>query len=256
MAASMQGPISSPTHYDASFKVDIQIHQPLLSRSTTSGDIRIEMISLCFQLETLCKKELIEQTSIRNGHVSNSFIDRATVVCDRIQNLLGKVPPEYQDCMRYIQSQGLQQLFPRAVSYLQNPGTFSLEFQKTDLDNYLNSVSILSQLSTLARQLHGDCVNPSSHKYIAHQLALLYQTVSSLKSPVFSQHKQSIEEMFKPIKATLSSASEDGHSRCLTDEQQEWLLNLTNHLLNTLNSFPADLTHDMLLPASILLQRT
>ncbi|WAR28851.1 hypothetical protein MAR_014555 [Mya arenaria] len=85
MAASMQGPISSPTHYDASFKVDIQIHQPLLSSKQVS------------------------------------------------ETAMSAIPSLTE---RYIQSQGLQQLFPRAVSYLQNPGTFSLEFQKTDLDRH------------------------------------------------------------------------------------------------------------------------
>jgi len=34
------------------------------------------------------------------------------------------------------------------------------------------------------------------------------------------------------------------------------LLNLTSHVLNTVNSFPADLTQDMTIPASILLQKS
>ncbi|KAH3803888.1 uncharacterized protein LOC127834473 [Dreissena polymorpha] len=255
MAAPMSPPIVLPTHYDPSFKVDIQLHEPLLSRAVTLGDVRLEMISLCFQLETLCKKEIAEQTSIRHGHVSNSFIDRATVVLDRMTRLLEKVPPEFQDCLRYIYSQGLDKLFPRAVTYLASPRTFALDNENSSLDNYLNSVSQLGQMSTLARQLHNDCANPSSHKYIAHQLALLYQTLTSLKSPVFSQHKQSIEGMFKPIKATLAESDEDMR-RCLTEEQQEWLLNLTSHILNILNTFPAELTMDMVLPATVLLKNT
>lgn len=44
--------------------------------------------------------------------------------------------------------------------------------------DYFCCVSNLSQLSTLARQLHNDSSNPSSHKYIAHQLALLYVSTS------------------------------------------------------------------------------
>ncbi|KAH3803497.1 hypothetical protein DPMN_131759, partial [Dreissena polymorpha] len=60
MAALMTAAIVSPTHYDPSFKVDVQLHEPLLSRAVTPQDVRIEMISLCFQFETLCKKELAE----------------------------------------------------------------------------------------------------------------------------------------------------------------------------------------------------
>ncbi|XP_053404429.1 uncharacterized protein LOC128558616 [Mercenaria mercenaria] len=255
MAAPTTRQISSPMHYDPSFKVDIQLHQPLLSRSTTPGDVRLDMMSLCFQLETLCKKELNEHSHIHRGHVSNSFIDRATVVYDRILHVLAKVPPDYQDCLRYLQSQGLDRLYPRAVTYLADPQSFSLDLEKTPLDNYFTSVSTLGQLSTLARQLHNDCLNPSSHKYIAHQLALMYQTMSHIKSPIFEQHKKGIEEMFKPIKATLAT-TDDKQKRCLTESQHEWLLNLTNHILNTLNTFPADLTKDMVQPASILQLKT
>ena len=46
------------------------------------------------------------------------------------------------------------------------------------LTDYLGSVSVLGQLSTLARQLHSDAANPASHKYIAHQLTLLYLSQS------------------------------------------------------------------------------
>ncbi|XP_060573492.1 uncharacterized protein LOC132731344 [Ruditapes philippinarum] len=235
--------------------VDVQLHQPLLSSSTTPDDVRLEMMSLCFQLETLCKKELTENSSIHQGHVSNSFIDRATVVYDRILHLLAKVPPDYQDCLRYLQSQRLDRLYPRAVTYLANPRSFSLDLDKTPLDSYFASVSTLSQLTTLARQMHNDCVNTSSHKYIAHQLALMYQTITQIKSPLFEQHKKGIEEMFKPIKATLAT-TDDKQIRCLTQSQQEWLLDLTNHILNTVNTFPADLTQDMVQPASVLQQKS
>lgn len=251
MAASVSGPIVSPTHYDPSFKVDVHLHSPLLSRTTTPGDVRLDMMALCFQLETLCLKELTEHSHIHNGHVTNSFIDRATVVYDRILHLLEKVPPDQQDFMNYLQLHGLDRLFPRALTYLTDPQSFSLDLNKTYLDNYFLTVSSLSQLSTLARQLHNDCINPSSHKYIAHQLALLYQTVSQIKSPIFEQHKKSIEEMFKPIKATLAT-TDDQQKRCLTESQQEWLLNLTSHILNTLNMFPSELTQEMLHPASVL----
>jgi hypothetical protein len=45
------------------------------------------------------------------------------------------------------------------------------------ISGYFASVSTLSQLTTLARQMHNDCVNTSSHKYIAHQLALMYVSI-------------------------------------------------------------------------------
>lgn len=38
---------------------------------------------------------------------------------------------------------------------------------------------------------------------------------------MFEQHKKGIEEMFKPIKATLTT-TDDNQTRCLTGPQQEW----------------------------------
>ncbi|KAL4220411.1 hypothetical protein ACF0H5_020814 [Mactra antiquata] len=255
MAAAVTAPIVSPTHYDPAFKVDIQLHQPLLSRATTPGDVKMDVMALCFQLETLCTKELVENSCIRNGHVSNSFIDRATVVYDKIQHVLGKIPTQQQDCLSYLKVHNLDSMYPRTVTYLANPQNFSLDLNKSTLDNYFSGVSTLSQLSTLARQLHNDCSNPSSHKYIAHQLALLYQTIAAMKNPVFEQLKKGIEEMFKTIKSTLAT-TDDQQKRCLTEPLQEWLLNLTSQVLTTINSFPIELTQDMVQPAYILCMKS
>ena len=40
--------------------VDVRLHEPLLARGITLGDVRVEMMSLCSQLELLCRKELYE----------------------------------------------------------------------------------------------------------------------------------------------------------------------------------------------------
>ena len=40
--------------------VDVRLHEPLLSRGITLSDVRVEMMSLCSQLELLCRKELYE----------------------------------------------------------------------------------------------------------------------------------------------------------------------------------------------------
>ena len=54
------------------------------------------------------------------------------------------------------------------------------------ISDYFTSLSALSQLSTLARQMHSDAANPTSHKYIAHQLALLYVSQKTYLSYVHS----------------------------------------------------------------------
>ena len=61
-------------------------------------------------------------------------------------------------------------------------------------------------------------------------ITTLQQTISAMKSPVFSQHRQSIEEMFKPIKASLAT-SQEGEVPCMTEQQQDWYKHTSNNLM-------------------------
>lgn len=65
-------------------------------------------------------------------------------------------------------------LFPRAAAYLENPGHFNLNQRTEGLDNYYADLSSLQNLSALSRQINSDLCNLSDHKYIAHQMAILY----------------------------------------------------------------------------------
>ena len=40
--------------------VDVRLHEPLFKREDNPQDIELEIISLCAQLDLLCKKELRE----------------------------------------------------------------------------------------------------------------------------------------------------------------------------------------------------
>ena len=46
---------------------------------------------------------------------------------------------------------------------------------------YFQHLSTLNQVSMMCQQLRHDATNLSNHKYIAHQIALLYVSIQYLK---------------------------------------------------------------------------
>ncbi|XP_062588945.1 uncharacterized protein LOC134250598 [Saccostrea cucullata] len=152
---------------------------------------------------------------------------------------------------QYIVSKRFDLLFPRAAAYLENPGHFNLNQRTEGVDKYLADLSALQNLSALSRQINTDLSNLSDHKYIAHQMAILYQSLNNVGHTLLDPYKKSIEENFKSIKTTLSEDRETGGKQ-LYPEQLEWFLNLTSGIVNTINSFPPELTAEMSQPANII----
>ncbi|XP_033760134.1 uncharacterized protein LOC117342191 [Pecten maximus] len=254
MAAAYAPPIVVPMHYVPSFKVDVRLHEPLAGGEATPRDIEIEMMSLCSQLDVLCKKELRDQQrkkTTEHGKVSGAFLDKATVVHDRMKQLLLK---QKQDMSlgQYIVWRGLDRVFPRAATFLSKPDGLNLLDKKTGLDGYYQELACINQLLSLSMQINSDLHNLSDHKYIAHQLAILYQSVTSLDAACMETYKKSIEDNFKVVKTTLNEGG-DG-ARLLSNEHKQWLINLTCSVVQTLTSFPTELTQEMVQPCLALQQ--
>ncbi|XP_060063848.1 uncharacterized protein LOC132544290 [Ylistrum balloti] len=253
MAAACAPPLVVPMHYVPSFKVDVRLHEPLTGGEASPTDIEIEMMSLCSQLDVLCKKELRDQHGKKSelGKVSSEFTDKATVVHDRMKQLLLR---QKQDMSlgQYIVWRGLDRVFPRAATFLSRPDGLNLLDKKTGLDGYYQDLACMNQLLSLSMQINSDLHNLQDHKYIAHQLAILYQSVTSLDAACMETFKKSIEDNFKVVKASLADDGESG--RQLSNEHKQWLINLTCSIVQMLTSFPAELTQEMVQPVLALHQ--
>ncbi|XP_078312466.1 uncharacterized protein LOC111102258 isoform X1 [Crassostrea virginica] len=261
-------PLVVPLLYDPSFKVDVRLHEPVLGSSSQTLDLDVDLMSLCSQLDVICLKELSQHKleKIEHGRVSSDFTNKglynvlkytqaikASVVCDRMQQLMLRSGQGNTSLQQYIATKRLDLLFPRAAAYVENPGHFNLNQRTEGMDNYFTELTALQNLSGLSRQINSDLSNLSDHKYIAHQMAILYQSLNNVGHPILDPYKRSIEENFKSIKATLSQETGSGKKQ-LYPEQKEWFLNLTSGIVNTINSFPAELTSEMLQPAVVLMR--
>lgn len=88
----------------------------------------------------------------------------------------------------------------------------------------------------MSQQLRDDCAG-DNHKYIAHQIALLYQCLSyqNLRT---QQFKKRIEPEFEDLKRT----TEQAHHPSLTPKQRDWLRSLTTDVMDVATDFNGPVT--------------
>jgi hypothetical protein len=104
-----------------------------------------------------------------------------------------------------------------------------------DFPAYFTRLNTLNQIMSLALQLRQD-LNLTNHKYMAHQLALLHQSVSAGIQAGFGQaftpFKSTIEQKFTDIKSMTSSSA----SPQLDYANKQWISSLCQDLLQTISA--------------------
>eukprot|EP00243_Klebsormidium_subtile_P004125 TRINITY_DN17908_c0_g1_i1.p1 TRINITY_DN17908_c0_g1~~TRINITY_DN17908_c0_g1_i1.p1 ORF type:complete len:250 (-),score=45.48 TRINITY_DN17908_c0_g1_i1:308-1057(-) len=103
--------------------------------------------------------------------------------------------------------------------------------------DYFAHVSILNQLSSMASQLHEDSDKQQNHKYIAHQIALLYQCLNQVRGEA-RPFKKRIEEKFEEVK----SLTENTSAPKLSEAYKQWLRRLTSDIQEMVGAFPPQLS--------------
>lgn len=101
------------------------------------------------------------------------------------------------------------------------------------LEAHLSFVASVGGLWRLCDQLEADASRPEHHKYVAHQLALLYQTLNQVRGEL-KPFKKQLEARFDDIKATTEAAS----APQLSAEQAEWLTALCRDLRDAVKAAP------------------
>ncbi|KAI9183589.1 Serine/threonine-protein kinase Nek9 [Blastocladiella emersonii ATCC 22665] len=90
----------------------------------------------------------------------------------------------------------------------------------------LRSSTVLNQVVSMALQLRNDVALPN-HKYMAHQIALLYQSLTSSREDL-RKYRAQIEGQFDAFKAACSAQVPEPQ---LLPEQRQWLTSLTTDIL-------------------------
>ncbi|XP_072033998.1 uncharacterized protein [Amphiura filiformis] len=257
-------PIAFPCSYDPTFKVEALTHEPLWAGTLSTEDVAVELMTLCAELEPLIVDQ-VEQHSgsatsprgTRRRAFSNTFETHANLLVDKMTKCIANLTPPVPSLLEYLNFTGLNTLYPRSTSYVSNPykPTASHVKSKSPMDGYFQHLSTLNQVSMMCQQLRHDATNLSNHKYIAHQIALLYQSLNQLGNiAVIQDHKTNIETTFKKLKNALTPKEGDDTIPQLPPEYSRWLVELTSGLVNLISSFAMEINHP-LLPAIGFLQQ-
>lgn len=231
----------------------------------TSNDLAVEVMTLISELEVLCDKDTqqgdnfskFQKGSQRKTYMA-TFETQAALLRDKLEKLMREHPePKPNSLQEYLSQTGLGTLYPRSAHYLDGLRGKSQAPKVSPMDGYLSHLAVINQVNTLCKQLHHDVQNLTNHKYIAHQVALLYQSVNQLGNvKALLSYRNNIEGMFKKLKAALELTATAGDSvPHLPDEYKQWLLELTVSLQKVMASFHPSFNQP-LLPAAAFLQQT
>ncbi|XP_065055623.1 uncharacterized protein LOC135684141 [Rhopilema esculentum] len=233
--------------YDPSFKVETRLHEPLWKNYRSFEEIAVEILSLAAQLEGMCKERYTKSSggiaSDYRKEYLNKFEPLASVFVGKMEEYLQFMPNPRPTLKEYFKQSGLVTLFPKTASYIINPQRPMFKNQKSTMDGYFAHLSIMNQLLRLATQINCDVNNLGNHKYIAHQIALLYQAVNQA-GPSLAAIKKQVEDNFQNIKECLSSQNKDGILK-LPLVQKEWVNFVTGDIYNAVTSLESQIAQPL-----------
>ncbi|XP_071837968.1 uncharacterized protein [Apostichopus japonicus] len=224
-------PLRVPYSYSPEYKVELRLHESLWEVAMSGPDLVIEVMTFCSQLELLCQREYHETTQKpgfrgRKRNYSNTFGTQANLILDKVEKVLQCLPKPSPTVPEYLNMTGLALMFPRAAKVAEDPHVIPPDIKSTSVDAHFAHLASLNQITSLCQQIQSDCEKLHNHKYIAHQVALLYTTLTkftNVRSLV--EYRTSIETTFKTLKKSLST----DHPQ-LPDGLRNWLVNLTSSL--------------------------
>eukprot|EP00731_Ephydatia_muelleri_P029530 Em0021g53a len=225
-------PLCCPYSYDDSYQVIVQLDEPLWVSVYASQEIAAEVMALCLQLDTLIlsssQKEEVDPR--RKVSFEHAFSSKASSVLQQAKDALLRL--KYKGSLEdYLRSTAIANLFPRVEQYLQETDPQLWQTPSSTMDDYFAHMAALNNLLTMAHQLKADVQTSSSHRYIAHQTALLHQCVTMVGGPL-AEYKKDIEGAFKDLKVCCST-DESGHPPRLNSDLHKWLVNITQKLIDS-----------------------
>ncbi|XP_077946938.1 uncharacterized protein LOC120834240 isoform X2 [Gasterosteus aculeatus] len=211
--------------------------------------VGLEMLCLCGQLDLLIRAQM-QQFQEQLGHgcspeESDTFQAQGSEILDQMLQCLEHLPKPMPQLEDYLDMVGLSVMFPRVEVFLIQGSPVDM-LERPPMDDYYSHVTKLNQLLVLSQQLEEDIRHLGSHKYIAHQLSVIYQVVCSFRGiQAFSKMKKDIEANFKQLKQSLVAEEGSRHEPQLAANYIDWVLELTQSLTSLVLTLPEELTEEL-----------
>ncbi|KAM8855587.1 uncharacterized protein AB9W97_020390 isoform 1-T1 [Spinachia spinachia] len=249
MAGSTSEPLCRPCVYRGAFKVELQVRRPLMPVQLSPEQVGLEMLCLCGQLDLLIRAQM-QQFQEQLGHgcspeESDTFQAQGSEILDQMLQCLEHLPKPMPQLEDYLDMVGLSVMFPRVEVFLIQGSPVDM-LERPPMDDYYSHVTKLNQLLVLSQQLEEDIRHLGSHKYIAHQLSVIYQVVCSFRgNRAFSKMKKDIEANFKQLKQSLVAEKGSRLEPQLAANYIDWVLQLTQSLTSLVLTLPEELTEEL-----------
>ncbi|EDV19592.1 uncharacterized protein TRIADDRAFT_61965 [Trichoplax adhaerens] len=248
----LQQPIATIMSYNPCDKVDTYQSKGLWRLFINEDELVCEILATCSRLEVLCLAEIKvmqlakQQNSILKRSFTTTFDSKAYLFLNEMHRYFNYISDKEDISLPvYLRTLGVDMLFPHALLFIDNPNKLlTVEMnQSSPMTGYFDQLANLNHILTISNTLRDKIDEEPFHKYIAHQLALLYRAVDHLGSRK-KQYKQIILERFEEIKQACQNVNQDSSST-LTPEMKSWIVDLTTSITDTIRTLPHDITDKM-----------
>jgi hypothetical protein len=188
----------------------------------------LHLIASLEQIQTQQKQNFKEE---RETEVIRLVNEAETLFSKNYQRLIKSEPAASQSLQAYLAlKHETVSFFPLSCERL-GLDISSLRKAKPTMSDMLQRMNLLNQVITLATQLKDDLLL-TNHKYMAHQMALLYQSLNVIGKPV-AHYKQRIEKRFDQLKAmtNVPSSGDTSKGPVLNNEMKLWISDLCSDIL-------------------------
>ncbi|KAM8975070.1 uncharacterized protein RCH25_037260 [Pelodytes ibericus] len=249
-AVSYSQPIRQPSLYHSCCKVIINLKKPLQPIQMSCKQVALEMFSLCSQLDILIKGEVLHLQELysddANIEESDIFHTFGAELVEKMKECLTHLPEPIPCLEDYLDMSGLSGLFPRVEIYIIHKRPVDM-LERPPMDEYYIHIGKLNQLLVLSQQLEDDVCHLGSHKYVAHQLSVLYKVLSYFSGCLsLDILKRDIEANFKFVKSALNTNEGSRQEPLLPAHMLTWLLDLTQTIITTVSTLPEELTGEIM----------
>ncbi|XP_066541922.1 uncharacterized protein si:ch211-218d20.15 [Hoplias malabaricus] len=248
-AVSLTEPLCQPCEYSTSFKVELYLKKPLMPLHLSPEHVALEMLCLCGQLDLLIRAQVHQiQGQLKQAtspEESKCFQQQGAEIIEQMNQCLEHLPKPVPLLEEYLDFAGLSVMFPRVEVYIIHGSPVDM-LESPPLDGYFPYLGRLNQLLILSQQLEDDVKHLGSHKYVAHQLAVIYQVLNSLRNTLpLTSIKKDIEANFKQMKISLMTEEGSKQEPQLSAQYTSWISQLTHNIISTVSSLREDLTEDL-----------
>ncbi|CAI2176625.1 3255_t:CDS:2 [Funneliformis geosporum] len=203
-------------------EVEIRLHEPLIIKpKSRKKRIGLHVLNALARLEVLLSKEEMlasSETGVQNlkqQQYNKTEIENTVAALELSTLQFEEDGLAKKDLQTYLRELGLTLLFPKSAKRLVVPNFAS---GKIDALAHFHEMNVHNQLVSISLQLQQD-IKLTNHKYMAHQLALLYLrkpetfnrakrmlTVDVVTEALFSGRP--VTAMSQPLAAYLNNISE------------------------------------------------